>query len=544
MSNRYYDTQMLALAHPAQYKNELQAAGDGFMNMYSNYLKNRLNKNEVLTSDLGLEFMNATQDDRIKQAKLDTNIKQNQADLNALELNTAKQIQKDTIEQTRLKTLSDSEKLKQEQFTTKTQPEIFNMQKSLNNAQINNLNSSIAERNFSMFLKKHAFNENERATNSSTLFQNFLNDNNLQGDDNAKFAYVKHLDDEYNYALNNPLLNDSQRAKRLSEIQKIKLEFAEYLPQIAKANSIVTQGFNSFSSKGGNGGDGDIKVANILNNLNISKELDKKNTINNNAILELEKEKNAIKNNYTLNDTEKAEKIQKINDNINTIKKENNEIENYKQQNLNVNFSDIYNIMQVKTNSQIAKDDYQNLQHYKNIKDLLNQAANLTDEVGYYGINNKIFGVAADLSGSTLEMRKLEKVMQQLISEFSGEKGKTLSKEYDNLRRLVPDVNSFANNIKKVRQALSSIDNYVLMKANNISSSYGEDVKALVNKIAFNNTVDDIFNNKDSELNLVLNSLGDYSKDNPRIKILPSGQKMYLQSNGAWSVDKPYGFRE
>lgn len=500
MSNRYYDTQMLALAHPAQYKNELQAAGDGFMNMYSNYLKNRLNKNEVLTSDLGLEFMNATQDDRIKQAKLDTNIKQNQADLSALELNTAKQTQKDTIEQTRLKTLSDSEKLKQEQFATKTQPEIFNMQKSLNNAQINNLNSSIAERNFSMFLKKHAFNENERATNSSTLFQNFLNDNNLQGDDNAKFAYVKHLDDEYNYALNNPLLNDSQRAKRLSEIYKTKLEFAKYLPQTAQANSIVAQGFNSFSSKGGNGVNGGRN--NGVSNVDL-------------AMFNKAQEQNKAIEQEFLNNASKIDKItevlrlpaatnfeeqEKARQELVKLQERQKELENIKNQNkayINSNTSGIYTMLKdtlARQGFSKPEEEIQEMQDLlllskglNDIYDVLENGKGKDFNVGYTGNIGRFF---TRVGGNSHPIDLLENRTKTFMKIYQSS-GAKLKSQYEDIRSVFPDYTGWWQSKGKVASDLRDIEESIRNQINNKLSAYNNESKELIKSL-----VDNIYTSK------------------------------------------------
>lgn len=511
---QYVDSNLLNMAKPD--KNELQAIGDGFKEMYNNYVRTRLSQNEIDLSDLRLGYERATQDDRIRAIKLGTENLANQVQKGAIDLDIARQTKDDKIAQEQIKTANDMETLKQKQFATKTQPEIFKMQQQSHKANINNIYSTIAERKQNMFFKDEAYKENEKAKYSSMLFQKFLNDNpGLQGEE-SRYAYVKHLDDEYNYALNNPLLSDKERANKLSEIHRTKTDFAKYLPQTAQTNSIITQGFSPYS-KGGNSvnATSGIDTNEIFNNLNKEKLLKEEISKNNKNITDIKNKINAINKNYSISDEEKAKQIQELDGAKKDLENKNNTLMNYQNIMPKSDFSHIYKIMELKTNKELAKDAFTNLENLKEVKNLINKAAYLSDKVGWFGINNKIYSVAANMVGSTSDMKELESVMTQIKARLSAEKGKTLSKEYQNLTKLVDDPTTFANNLNAFRQSLSSLDDYIIGQALNIGDSYGNDVKNLVSNVGgFNKKVRDDFNSEDNKINLVLKQYTETTSSN------------------------------
>ncbi|ULO02930.1 hypothetical protein [Campylobacter sp. RM12651] len=511
---QYVDSNLLNMAKPD--KNEWQAVGDGFKEMYNNYIRTRLSQNEIDLSDLRLGYERATQDDRIRAIKLGTENLENQVQKGAIDLDIARQTKNNKIAQEQIKTANDMETLKQNQFATKTQPEIFKMQKENHKVNLSNTYSIINERKQNMFFKDQAYKEQEEAKKVMSDFNEFsLKFPNLKGDD-LKNGYVKNLDDEYNYTLNNPLLNDSQRVNKLSEIHRKKINFAKYLPQTAQTNSIITQGFSPYS-KGGNGANATsgIDTNEIFNNLNKEKLLKEEINKNNKDITNIKNQISSIRNNHLISDEEKAKQIQELDGAKKDLENKNNTLMNYQNTIYKSDLSDIYKILETKTSKEIAKDAFTNLENLKEVKNLINKAAYLSDKVGWFGINNKIYSVAANMVGSTFDMKELESVMTQIKARLSAEKGKTLSKEYQNLTKLVDDPTTFANNLNAFRQSLSSLDDYIIGQALNIGDSYGNDVKNLVSNVGgFNKKVRDDFNSEDNEINLVLKQYTETTSSN------------------------------
>lgn len=517
---QYVDSNLLNMANPANSKNEWQTIGDGFKEMYNNYVRTRLSQNEIDLSDLRLGYERATQDDRIRAIRLGTENLANEVRKSAVDANIAELTEQDKIIQEKTKTANDLEILKQSQIKTGFLPNMLKAEINQTNASASNLLANARQTNQNIFLQKKAYEENERAKYSSMLFQKFLNDNpGLQGEE-SRYAYVKHLDDEYNYALNNPLLSDKERVNKLSEIHRTKTDFANFLSQIAQTNSIVKLGFNPYVKNSGNGANGgsatgEINTEEIFTNLSKEKLLKEEISKNNKNITDIKNQINAINKNYSISDEEKVKQIQELEGTKKDLENKNNTLMNYQNTMPKLDFSHIFKIMKTKTNEGLAKDAFTNLENLKEVKNLINKAAYLSDKVGWFGINNKIYSIAANMAGSTSDMKELESVMTQIKARLSAEKGKTLSKEYQNLTKMVDDPTTFANNLKAFRQSLSSLDDYIIGQALNIGDSYGDGVKNLVSNVGgFNKKVRDDFNSEDNKINLVLKQYTETTSSN------------------------------
>ncbi|MBT0879854.1 MULTISPECIES: hypothetical protein [unclassified Campylobacter] len=170
----------------------------------------------------------------------------------AIDLDIARQTKDDKIAQEQIKTANDMETLKQSQFATKTQPEIFKMQKENHKANLSNTYSIINERKQNMFFKDQAYKEQEEAKKVMSDFNEFsLKFPNLKGDD-LKNAYYKHLNYMQMAAFNDPLVTDTPtqiaNAQKYLDKQRLFEKHLGYTGQGYRANE---DNFNPIP-KGGN----------------------------------------------------------------------------------------------------------------------------------------------------------------------------------------------------------------------------------------------------------------------------------------------------
>lgn len=269
---RYYDPQMLALANPANSKNELQAAGDAFKQMYKDYEMYKLSQDRLKMSNLEREYAEKTQDDRIKQSNLTTQGLQNKVDLSALELDTARKSQKDLLEGIRLDTLGKEQDLNKKIIENHFLPQEKKANINQANASASNLYANARLTNLKSNITQHEFNENKEAKSVLTDFNEFANNNpNLKGDD-LKNAYAYNIRRKIYNELNNPLLDNYQRITNAQQLQDKLNNFNKYLPNIAQSYSISEQSFNPIPKGGGNGANASAIIGANLDEVRQAKE--------------------------------------------------------------------------------------------------------------------------------------------------------------------------------------------------------------------------------------------------------------------------------
>ncbi len=435
------------------------------MNMYSNYLRNRIGQNELALSDLGLDFAIKTQDDKIKQSNLQTQNMQNQVDKSSIDLDIAKQTKDNQIKLSDLNLANAFETYKQNKFNTDKQGEIFDMNKKLNNAQISNIYSNIKERNQNIFLKDYAFKEQERAKQISAYFQAFRSNNPNLSDEEARYKITEQLTNDYNDTLKNPLLNDSERANKLGDIQSLMDNFHRYLPDTAQANSVINQGLGRYAK-----GDGDTSATNVLAQIgqaNVMKEqLEKELDIKTRAISEMKKNKQGTQE----LEQEKAvieQKLSQLQGVPNTA-----------------NAKSLMNYFTDSLGKTAGEKTYNQMINYSQIKQDIRMVADAIDTVALYGWSGEGLNKLAHMFGVATNKDDINNKIIALLNNIQGDTGAKLKQQYENIVRLTPNTSAFGMNVKRMQQDLTNLNEHINININSILYPHKENAEVI--KKSFN----------------------------------------------------------
>lgn len=451
---QYVDSSLLQLANPANYKNEWQAIGDSFQKMYSDYVRNRLSQNEIDLSDLRLGYERATQDDKIRAFKLGTENLANQVEKGAIDLDIAKQTKDD--------------KIAQEQFATKTQPEIFKMQQQSHRVNLNNIYSTIAERKQNMFFKDQAFKEQEEAKKVMSDFNEFsLRYPNLKGDE-LKNAYYKHLSYMQMAAFNDPLAKDTPtmiiNAQKYLDKQRLFEKHLGYAGQGYRANE---DNFNPIPKGGSdvNGGSDYFGFFDKVSQISNTKE-------------SLEKELKDIDSKILLakKDGEK--------ENIIKLEQRKDELINNLKQYENINIPNVGVIHTLRALQQIyGKEEGLNRQNeLENLaaqKKLLNTYAGLIKEANWHGWNGNVVNKTLNILGYGTIKDNLREVAKQ-IKVLAQTKSMKLKQQYEIFASLVDDDSLFGQNDKRLMQNAKIFDNFLITQVDSILTAFNDKQKNMI----------------------------------------------------------------
>ncbi|MBZ7992374.1 hypothetical protein AVBRAN9333_01510 [Campylobacter sp. RM9333] len=387
----------------------------------------------------------------------------------AIDLDIARQTKDDKIAQEQIKTANDMETLKQSQFATKTQPEIFKMQKENHKANLSNTYSIISERKQNMFFKDQAYKEQVEAKKVMSDFNEFsLKFPNLKGDD-LKNAYYKHLNYMQMAAFNDPLATDTPtqiaNAQKYLDKQRLFEKHLGYTGQGYRANE---DNFNPIPKGSGNSANSMNDYFGVLDK--VSQISDTKEN--------LEKELKDIDSKILLakKDGEK--------ENIIKLEQRKDELKNNLKQYGNINIPNVGVIHTLGALQQIyGKEEGLNRQNeLENLaaqKKLLNTYAGLIEEANWHGWNGNVVNKSLNILGYGTVKDNLREVAKQ-IKVLAQTKSMKLKQQYEIFASLVDDDSLFGQNDERLMQNAKIFDNFLTTQIDSVLTAFNDRQKNMI----------------------------------------------------------------
>lgn len=387
----------------------------------------------------------------------------------AIDLDIARQTKNNKIAQEQIKTANDMETLKQSQFATKTQPEIFKMQQQSHKANINNIYSTIAERKQNMFFKDQVYKEQEEAKQVMSDFNEFsLKNPNLKGDD-LKNGYYKHLNYMQMAAFNDPLVTDTptqiRNAQKYLDKQRLFEKHLGYTGQNYRANE---DNFNPIPKGGGNSANSMNDYFGVLDK--VSQVSDTKEN--------LEKELKDIDSKIQLADNEeRLEDVAKL-------EQRKDELKNNLKQYENINIPNVGVIHTLGALQQIyGKEEGLNRQNeLENLaaqKKLLNTYAGLIEEANWHGWNGNVVNKSLNILGYGTVKDNLREVAKQ-IKVLAQTKSMKLKQQYEIFASLVDDDSLFGQNDERLMQNAKIFDNFLTTQVDSVLTAFNDRQKNMI----------------------------------------------------------------
>ncbi|MBT0882447.1 hypothetical protein [Campylobacter sp. 2018MI13] len=418
----------------------------------------------------------------------------------AIDLDIAKQTKDEKIAQEQIKTANDMETLKQNQFATKTQPEIFKMQKENHKANLSNTYSIISERKQNMFFKDQAYKEQEEAKKVMSDFNEFsLKFPNLKGDD-LKNAYYKHLNYMQMAAFNDPLATDTPtqiaNAQKYLDKQRLFEKHLGYTGQGYRANE---DNFNPIPKGSGNGANSvrNNGVSNVdLAMFNKAQEQNK--TIKQEMLNNASKIKQLATSLTTA--ASNLEDSETIRQELAKLQERQKELKNIKNQNetyINSNTSGIYTMLKdtlARQGFSKPEEEIQEIQDLlllskglNDIYDVLENGKGKDFNVGYTGNIGRFF---TRVGGNSHPVDLLENRTKTFMKIYQNS-GTKLKSQYEDIRSVFPDYTGFWQSKGKVASDLRDIEESIRNQINNKLSAYNNESKELIKSL-----VDNIYTSK------------------------------------------------
>ncbi|MBT0877970.1 hypothetical protein KJQ97_00825 [Campylobacter sp. 2018MI01] len=416
----------------------------------------------------------------------------------AIDLDIAKQTKDEKIAQEQIKTANDMETLKQNQFATKTQPEIFKMQQQSHKANINNIYSTIAERKQNMFFKDQAYKEQEEAKKVMSDFNEFsLKNPNLKGDE-LKNAYFKNLDYKMISSFNDPLADNTTQIRNAQKYLDMQTKAAKHLGYVSSGYNAIESNFNPIP-KGSNG-------ANSVRNNGVS-NVDL-------AMFNKAQEQNKAIEQEFLNNASKIKQLatslttaasnledpEIIRQELAKLQERQKELENIKNQNkayINSNTSGIYTMLKdtlARQGFSKPEEEIQEIQDLlllskglNDIYDVLENGKGKDFNVGYTGNIGRFF---TRVGGNSHPVDLLENRTKTFMKIYQNS-GTKLKSQYEDIRSVFPDYTGFWQSKGKVASDLRDIEESIRNQINNKLSAYNNESKELIKSL-----VDNIYTSK------------------------------------------------
>ncbi|MBZ7990559.1 MULTISPECIES: hypothetical protein [unclassified Campylobacter] len=418
----------------------------------------------------------------------------------AIDLDIARQTKNNKIAQEQIKTANDMETLKQNQFATKTQPEIFKMQKENHKVNLSNTYSIISERKQNMFLKDQTYKEQEEAKKVMSDFNEFsLKFPNLKGDD-LKNAYYKHLNYMQMAAFNDPLATDTPtqiaNAQKYLDKQRLFEKHLGYTGQGYRANE---DNFNPIP-KGGNGANSvrNNGVSNV--DLAMFNKAQEQNKTIKQEMLNNENQINKITEILRLPAATSFEEQEKARQELAKLQERQKELKNIKNQNetyINSNTSGIYTMLKdtlARQGFSKPEEEIQEIQDLlllskglNDIYDVLENGKGKDFNVGYTGNIGRFF---TRVGGNSHPVDLLENRTKTFMKIYQNS-GTKLKSQYEDIRSVFPDYTGFWQSKGKVASDLRDIEESIRNQINNKLSAYNNESKELIKSL-----VDNIYTSK------------------------------------------------
>lgn len=418
----------------------------------------------------------------------------------AIDLDIARQTKNNKIAQEQIKTANDMETLKQSQFATKTQPEIFKMQKENHKVNLSNTYSIISERKQNMFLKDQAYKEQEEAKKVMSDFNDFAIKNpNLKGDE-LKNAYFKNLDYKMISSFNDPLADNTTQIRNAQKYLDMQTKAAKHLGYVSSGYNAIESNFNPIPKGSGNG-------ANSVRNNGVS-NVDL-------AMFNKAQEQNKAIEQEFLNNANKIDKIteilrlpaatsfeeqEKARQELAKLQERQKELENIKNQNkayINSNTSGIYTMLKdtlARQGFSKPEEEIQEIQDLlllskglNDIYDVLENGKGKDFNVGYTGNIGRFF---TRVGGNSHPVDLLENRTKTFMKIYQNS-GTKLKSQYEDIRSVFPDYTGFWQSKGKVASDLRDIEESIRNQINNKLSAYNNESKELIKSL-----VDNIYTSK------------------------------------------------
>lgn len=416
----------------------------------------------------------------------------------AIDLDIARQTKNNKIAQEQIKTANDMETLKQSQFATKTQPEIFKMQKENHKANLSNTYSIISERKQNMFFKDQAYKEQEEAKKVMSDFNEFsLKFPNLKGD-KLKNAYFKDLEYKMISSFNDPLADNTTQIRNAQKYLDMKTQATKHLGYVSSGYNAIESNFNPIT-KGGNG------VNSVRNNgvSNVDLAMFNKAQEQNKAIeQEILNNKKKIQElgSKIVTETNNRNDTSSIRQEIMELQKKQNELVSIKNQNnayIENNTAGIYTMLKdtlARQGFSKPEEEIQEIQDLlllskglNDIYDVLENGKGKDFNVGYTGNIGRFF---TRVGGNSHPVDLLENRTKTFMKIYQNS-GTKLKSQYEDIRSVFPDYTGFWQSKGKVASDLRDIEESIRNQINNKLSAYNNESKELIKSL-----VDNIYTSK------------------------------------------------